>query len=162
MKSEVESQAAFLRHVVATIAYRGGKSIRDAPAGYGDFQIAPESRTPVQILSHMGDVLSWAIGKVDSNRARSGFEAESWSAEVERFFSLLADLDSALAGVSQGEFPGLRLLQGPLADTLTHIGQLAMLRRLAGAPVRGENYFEAHIVAGDVGAGQAPPTHEFD
>lgn len=162
MRSAAESEAALLRHLVATIAYRAGKSVRNAPAGYGHFELSPESRTPLRILSHMGDVLSWARGIVDSDPEWSASSAETWSEEVERFFRLLEDLDSALANVSGGEFPALQLLQGPLADTLTHIGQLAMLRRLAGAPVRGENYFEAEIVAGRVGPEQTPSTHEFD
>ena len=150
----------FLRHTVAVIAYRAGKSLRDIPAGYGDFELGPGSRTPMQILSHMSDVLTWAHSIVRGEQAWDPVTPQSWNAEVERFFGLLHDLDAAL--IEADDPPALRLLQGPLADTLTHVGQLAMLRRLAGAPVRGENYFRAKIVEGKVGPEQTPSPHEFD
>ena len=54
------------------------------------------------------------------------------------------------------------MFQGPIADALTHIGQIGMMRRMAGAPVRGENYFKADIAAGRVGAEQSAPRFEFD
>ena len=120
------------------------------------------SRTPLQILAHMGDVLSWALSIVDGEQVWSGSTAQSWSVEAERFFELLGQLDSALEVHTGENIPATRLFQGPFADTLTHIGQLAMLRRIAGSPVRGENYFKAQVIKGNLGPEQASPEHEFD
>ena len=87
--------------------------------------------------------------------------ARAWPAECERFFATLARFDAVLAGEEPLAATAERLFQGPIADALTHVGQLAMLRRLAGSPVRGENYFKAEIVAGRVGPQQAAPVKEF-
>jgi hypothetical protein len=162
MTNENVPQAEFLRHVVATIAYRGGKFIRDAPAGFAELEISPGSRTPLQILAHIGDVLSWALSIVEGDQAWSGSTAESWNTEAKRFFNLLIQLDRALKVATDENLPATQLFQGPFADTLTHIGQLAMLRRIAGAPVRGENYFKARVVRGNVGPEQVSPKYEFD
>lgn len=158
--NEAPTSVEFLRHTVAVIAYRAGKSLRDVPAGYGEFELGPGSRRPVQILAHMSDVLTWARSIVVGRQAWDPVAPESWEKEVDRFFERLEELDAAL--VRSEEPPALRLLQGPLADTLTHVGQLAMLRRVAGSPVRGENYFRAKIVEGRVGSEQASSPHEFD
>lgn len=150
-----------LRHALATLAYRGGKVLREAPEGFGGFLAAPGSRTPMQILAHVGDLLDWALSIVHGKQAWHDTAPERWSDQVERFFVRLAALDAALVA-AESELPLERLFQGPIADALTHVGQLAYLRRLAGAPVRGENYFKAAIEAGWIGAEQAPPAREFD
>jgi hypothetical protein len=53
------------------------------------------------------------------------------------------------------------LFQGPIADALTHVGQLAMQRRLTGAPTRGENFFVAVVTAGQVGEEQPAAVQPF-
>lgn len=85
-----------------------------------------------------------------------------WEDEVSRFFTELKRLDSYLASDAPLHAPAEKLFQGPIADALTHVGQIAMLRRMAGAPLRGENYFRAEIVVGRVGSEQSPRPVEFD
>ena len=85
-----------------------------------------------------------------------------WDQEVARFFAALTAFDRRLASGEPLECPAEKLFQGPIADALTHVGQLAMLRRMAGCGTRGENYFRATITAGRVGTDQAAPAFEFD
>ena len=138
-----------MRHFLATLAYRTRKTIIGAPADFGDFNGA--GKTPSQILSHMGDLLQWAISWFDEPRWKIA-DVGAWDDNVERFFLLLKDLDNRLAtNAPLRRYNDERLLQGPLADAMTHVGQLAMLRRMAGAPTTGENFAEAGIQIGDVG-----------
>jgi hypothetical protein len=151
-----------LRHTVATLAYRGGKVVREAPEGFAGFRAAPGTRTPAQILAHVGDLLDWALGLARGEHVWKDSTPLPWELEVARFFAGLGAFDAFLASEAPlGASPG-RLFQGPVADALTHVGQIAMLRRMAGSPVRGENYFKAEIAAGRVGAEQSPPRVEFD
>ena len=152
----------FLRHTVATIAYRGGKVLRGAPEGFGATSAGEGSRTAVQILSHCGDLFAWGLALADGEHKWSNTESDDWDRQVERFFAGLAAVDARLADPEPLGRPALRLLQGPFADALTHVGQIAMLRRLAGSPVKGENYFKAQIEAGRVGDDQDPSAFEFD
>ena len=85
-----------------------------------------------------------------------------WDQEADRFFAALKSFDDYLASTEPLQVPAEKLFQGPVADALTHVGQIAMLRRMAGGPVKGENYFVAEIVSGSVGAQQAVPRREFD
>jgi hypothetical protein len=151
-----------LRHALATLAYRGGKTVRGAPEGFATFRVAAGSRTPGEILAHVGDLLDWAAWMTRGEHRWQSSEPLSWDREVDRFFAALQTLDAALAAAPLPEgFGPEKVFQGPIADALTHVGQLAMLRRLAGSPVRGENYFRADIAAGRVGREQAPPRQEF-
>ena len=151
----------FLRHLVATLAYRAAKVLRDSPAGFGDTTVGVATRRPVQILGHMGDLMAWAVSLSRGEYVWKPEATEQWDVEVRRFFDGLAALDRAIAaGLPDGA--GEKLIQGPLADALTHVGQLAMLRGMAGAPVRPESYARAEIVAGRVGLDQAPPGKEFN
>jgi hypothetical protein len=152
----------FLRHTVATLAYRGAKAVRGAPEGFAEFSPAPGSRTPGQILAHVGDVLAWAAGMARGEHVWNDSAPLPWGREVERFFASLRALDEQLAASAPLATPAEKLFQGPVADALTHVGQIAMLRRMAGSPVRGENYVKAEIVEGRVGAEQAQPGSEFD
>jgi hypothetical protein len=151
-----------LRHAVATLAYRGAKAISNAPPELADFRAGDATRTPLQLLAHLGDLLEWGVSLAEGNQKWNVATPGTWEAESSRFFAALAQLDACLASHRTLGCRPERLLQGPVADALTHVGQLMMLRRLASAPVRSENYAIAEIVAGRVGAEQASPKFEFD
>lgn len=151
-----------LRHTIATLAYRAAKAVRNAPADFSSFRIGDSSRTPGQILAHMCDLLDWANWLALGEHRWSDSMPGEWEADVDRFFAGLARFDGYIAsGAPLGRSAGL-LFQGPVADALTHTGQLTMLRRLAGNPVRGESYLRAEITVGRVGADQPAPRVEFD
>jgi len=156
-----DEKRAFLRHTLATIAYRGGKAVRGAPDTFAAFCAAPTSRTPVQIVAHLGDLFEWALSIAQGSERWNNSEPLVWDREVARFFDTLQRLDAHLASDAAMAAPAERIFQGAIADALTHVGQLTLLRRLAGAPVRGENYYRADIVAGRVGAEQTAPHREF-
>ena len=151
-----------LRHAIATLAYRGGKAMREVPDDFATFAIGPTSRTPGQILAHIGDLLDWALSIAKGAQAWHDSPPDEWQRGVQRFFDGLGRLDAYLASDAPLGAPPEKLFQGPIADALTHVGQLAMLRRLAGARVKGENYFKADIAAGRVGPSQTAPRREFD
>jgi hypothetical protein len=156
-----DSKREFLRHLLATVAYRGGKAIRNAPAGFGDFRAGEGVRTPVSILAHIGDLFDWALSLALGKQAWKDSKPLPWDEECTRFFSVLKAFDDHLASEDVLHETPEKLFQGPIADALTHIGQIAMLRRMAGGPVKGENYHKAEIVGGRVGAEQASPRREF-
>lgn len=151
-----------LRHMVATIAYRGGKAIRGAPEGFGSVSVGEGSRSAVEILAHIGDLFEWARGLADGEHRWAESTELEWATQVDRFYAGLSEVDTRIASDEPLGRDPHRLLQGPLADALTHIGQLALLRRVAEAPVRGENYFKAEVETGRVGPDQNPPVFEFD
>ena len=157
----MDEKIALLRHTLATLAYRGGKALRGAPAEFAGFSIGKPPRTPGQILAHMGDLLDWSLSMVDGKETWHDSPALAWEQGTVRFFAGLEALDRRLASDAPPACPVERLFQGPIADALTHVGQIAMLRRLAGCPISGENYFVADIAAGRVGARQAAPVKEF-
>jgi hypothetical protein len=158
----MEHESMWLRHAVATVAYRGGKAVRGAPASFAGFRAAPGTRTPTQILAHVNDLFDWALHLADGSHVWKDSAPLAWEEEVARFHAGLARFDARLASDAPLGCPAEKLFQGPVADALTHVGQIAMLRRMAGAPMKGENYFKAEIEAGRVGADQAPPRVEFD
>jgi hypothetical protein len=151
-----------LRHALATLAYRGGKAVRGAPDRFGDFKTEAAIRTPGQVLAHVGDLLDWSIELADGRHVWHDSPPQSWPEELARFFQALARLDARLASDVPLGFSEKQLLQGPIADALTHVGQITMLRRMFGAPVRGENYLKADIVVGRVGPEQSAPPREFE
>lgn len=151
-----------LRHIVATLAYRGGKAVRGAPADFSTYRASGTTRTPGQILAHIGDLLDWSLKLADGGHEWHASPPQVWKQDVARFFAALEALDRRLATGAPLGCPAPKLFQGPLADALTHIGQIAMLRRMAGSPVRAENYVRAEIVAGRVGPDQPQPAMEFD
>jgi hypothetical protein len=162
MNETTDPKRDLLRHTLATLAYRGGKAVRDAPASFASFSNAPGGRTPADILAHIGDLLDWALRIVKGEARWVDSATLPWPEETARFFSSLSSLDAWLASDAPLGSPPEKVFQGPVADALTHVGQIAMLRRLAGCPMRGENYFVADIAAGRVGAQQAAPRREFD
>lgn len=155
----MDADIALLRHTVATLAYRAGKAMRGAPPEFGDF--AGAGRRPAEILAHMGDLFGWALALANGRHEWHESRPMPWDREVVRFFSVLQDFDRRLESGAPLGCPAERLFQGPIADALTHTGQIAMLRRLAGCPIKGENYFKADIRAGSVGLEQAAPKREF-
>ena len=158
-----DSARALLRHMVATLAYRASKAVRSAPPGFDAYQASPTSRTPLQILAHMGDLFDWALTMAQSRTAWHDSPPQAWDEEIARFFSALTTFDEYLATDAPIEMGILqKLAQGPVADALTHTGQLTMLRRAAGRPVRGESYARAEIVTGRTALEQAAPRWEFD
>ena len=159
---ESDTKRSMLRHTLATLAYRGGKAVRGASDSFASFKASETTRTPVEILAHVGDLLDWALSIAEGKETWHNAKPLPWNQEVERFHDALRKLDEYLA--SDGELSATceRLFQGPIADALTHVGQIAMLRRIAGEPMRGENYSIAKIEAGRVGADQAAGVREFD
>jgi hypothetical protein len=151
-----------LRHTVATVAYRGGKAMRGAPESFAAFALNDRCRTPVKILTHMGDLFDWALSMARGDAAWRDSEPLSWDAEIARFFAVLKKFDDYLASEEPLRSSAEDLFQGPIADALTHIGQIAMLRRLAACPIKGENYCKAEITTGRVGLEQAAPRREFE
>jgi hypothetical protein len=153
---------AWLRHTVAVVAYRGAKVCRDAPPTFADFRASEQARTPVEIVAHIGDLFDWGLSLAKGQQTWQNTPPLPWKQEVERFFATVGRFDAYLASVDTIACPAERLFQGPIADALSHIGQIAILRRIAGVPIRGENYFQADVKAGRVGAAQSPPKFEFD
>jgi hypothetical protein len=151
-----------LRHALATLAYRGGKAIRNAPSEFADFRCGDTVRSPGKILAHLGDLLDWALSMANGKREWHDSGPQAWHKDVDRFFGALKALDDYLASDQPLAAPVEKLFQGPIADALSHVGQIAMLRRVSGTPIRGENYYVADITAGRVGPEQSAPRREFD
>ena len=162
MMKNPDPNREMLRHTVATLAYRGAKAVRGAPESFASFKSSETTRTPAQILAHIGDLLDWALSIAKGAEAWNNSEPLEWNKEVRRFHAALESFDEYLA--SDAELSGTceRLFQGAIADALTHVGQLTLLRRMAGAPIKGENYSRAKIEAGRVGPEQETPKREFD
>jgi hypothetical protein len=152
----------FLRHILATIAYRTSKTMRGVPESFAEFRSGPTSRTPVQILAHMGDLFDWALTLIKDEPKWNASKPQEWVAECARFFAALGKFDDALASGKTIQCELTRLFQGPIADALTHTGQLAMLRHLHGCPMKGESYNRADIVIGRVGPEQTPPDPRYE
>ncbi len=134
-----------LRHLVATIAYRAGVATRDVPEDFTSARVASDVRTPLELLSHVADLMEWSAALVAGAERPPRVEDPDWDAALERLDAGLERLDQALAS---GFAPGLdvdALVQGPLADALTHVGQLLLLRRLAGVPAPPESYYRARL-----------------
>jgi hypothetical protein len=151
-----------LRHTLATLAYRGNKAVRDAPETFAEFRASAVGRTSVQILAHIGDLFDWALSIAEGQQRWRNASPLPWDREVARFHAALQAFDEYLASGKPLHASAEKLFQGPIADAFTHVGQLAMLRRLAGAPIKGENYFVADIATGRIGAEQARANREFD
>lgn len=161
IKPESEGTRATLRQLTATLAYRAAKVLRETPPGFATYRVAPNARSAVEIVAHMGDLMKWGISLAKGDHVWKAEGSDDWEHEVERFFRLLGELD---VHIEDHYFKGSveKLIQGPFADALTHVGQLSMMRGAAGSPVRPESYARAEIVAGRVGRDQAAAKAEFD
>lgn len=153
---------AVVRHIAATLAYRAAKVVRDVPPEFATTTFGGATRRPVDIVAHLADLMAWAITLARGDYVWKAEGSGDWNVEVRRFFDGLAALDRELAAPAPFRGSLDKLIQGPLADALTHVGQLAMLRGMSGAPIRPESYARADIVVGRVGLEQAPPGKEFD
>jgi hypothetical protein len=151
----------FLRHTLATVAYRGAKAIRGAGPDFAEYGSPETARTPAKILAHIGDLMEWGFSMADGSRKWNDSAPLAWEQESQRFFATLKKFDDYLASDKPLEVSAEKLFQGPIADALTHVGQIAMLRRLAGVAIKGENYFVAEVIVGRVGADQAAARKEF-
>jgi len=150
-----------LRHTVATLAYRAGKALRGAPPEFAEYRADSTGRTPVQILAHMGDLFDWALSIANGQQKWHNSQPLPWDQEVRRFFAALEAFDARLASSEPLQAPAGKLFQGPIADAINHVGQIAMLRRMAGCGMGGENYYVADIEVGRVGLEQAAPKVVF-
>jgi len=152
------------RHTLATLAYRAAKTMRDVPESFADFKPGPTSNTPLQIVAHMGDLFDWAYTMISGTPKWNAAEPGDWEGECERFFASLKKFDDALESGTPINYEITRMFQGPVADALTHTGQLALLRRLHGSPMKGESYNRADIAIGRISLEQTPadPRYEFD
>ena len=162
MTPEKTAARHLLRHTVATLAYRAQKTLKDAPASFVDQRLSAASRTPLQIVSHMGDLMEWAQRMAQGEYRWAPEPVAGWDATCDRFFKGLLALDAAIGDSALTEYSAEVIFQGPIADALTHVGQLAMIRGIAGAPVRPESYARAEIEVGRVGTEQSAVRKEFD
>lgn len=157
----MDEARALLRHTVATVAYRGGKAVRGAPASFASYSGDGSDRTALKILAHIGDLYDWALTQATGAEAWHDSTPLDWDREAERLFAALERFDAYLASDSPLAAPAGKLFQGAIADSLTHIGQIAILRRMSGAKMKSENYSKADIVVGRVGHEQTSPRREF-
>lgn len=155
----MEDNRELLRHTLASLAYRITRALEDAPEGFATFDGC--GRQPVQILAHMGDLFDWALSAVQGRERWHNSTPLPWPEEKSRFFAALKALDDYLASGSPLHAVAEALFQGPIADALGHVGQLAMLRRLAGSPTKGENFFVARINLGQISEKQPAPVQPF-
>lgn len=147
---DLKVKRELLRHMVATVAYRGGLAITDAPPDFAAFRAHETTRTAGEILAHIGDLLEGTRYLLKGEMVYLTSEPLAWREEVARFFAAVKQLDLFLASEEPLAGPVERFVQGPVGDALTHVGQIVMLRRMAGSPIRPGAYFTAEIVAGEI------------
>lgn len=146
----VDGKREVLRHMVATVAYRGGIAVSGAPEDFAVFRVDQDVRAPGEILAHIGDLLEGSLYLLRGEMVYLTSSPLPWAEEVSRFFSAAERLDAHLRSGARLACPVEKLIQGPIGDALTHVGQIVMLRRVAGSPVRAESYFTADIIPGMV------------
>ena len=136
--------------MVATVAYRGGLAVVDTPQSFASFRATSRTRTPGEILAHIGDLLEGSLYLLKGEMVFLTSTPLPWKEEITRFFSGIKNLDSYLASDAPLACPVEKLVQGPIGDALTHVGQIVILRRMSGNPIRSAAYFTAEIVAGEI------------
>lgn len=144
MKSDLKRE--LLRHMVAALTFRAKIAVSDAPENFAVFRISETVRTPAEILAHLGDLLKGSLYLMKGEFVYLNSAPLSWEEETKRFFSAAKEFDVYLASNEPLNQPIEKITQGPIADALTHVGQIVMLRRAAGSPVIAESYFTAEIV----------------
>ena len=153
----MDDKRQLLRHTVAALAYRASRALDGAPESFATFDGC--GRQPIQILAHMGDLFDWALSSVQGSERWHNSNPLPWQQEKARFFAALKAFDDYLASDQLLHAAAEPLFQGPTADALTHVGQLAMLRRIAGSKTCGENFFVAKITVGQVSEEQPEAVH---
>lgn len=143
-----DQKRELLRHMVATVAYRGKIAIEDAPADFGGFRATSETRSAAEVLAHIGDLLEGSCYLLKGEFVELSSQPLAWSDEVDRFMGAVKQLDDFLASDTPLAQPAEKMVQGPIGDALTHVGQIVMLRRIAGCPIGQTAYFTAEIVPG--------------
>jgi hypothetical protein len=149
----MSEKTEMLRQFLASIAYHATKAIKDAPASYQEYEAGNGVRTPRELVHHVTGVLSYAHSFFE-HYDTTYFDMQSWEYEVQQFYKILSKLDRSIQEKSPRDVSEEQLLQGPLSDTMAHVGQLLMLRRLAGSPVPSENFIYADIKRGILGPDQ--------
>ncbi len=150
MHSTSNIKRELLRHLVATLAYRGGIAISDAPENFSEFRASETTRTAGELLAHLGDLIQGSLYLVQGELVLLQSPPQLWGHDMARFFKAVKEFDHYLASEAPLAQPIEKIMQGPLADALTHVGQIVLLRRLAGKPIREASYFTAEIVAGQI------------
>jgi hypothetical protein len=135
---------------VATLAFRGGIAISDAPENFAALRAGEATRSAGEILAHIGDLIQGSLYLMKGEFIYLQSPARLWAKDVKRFFAAIEELDSFLASDAPLAQPIEKILQGPIADALTHVGQIVLLRRIAGKPIQAESYFTVEIKAGEV------------
>jgi len=155
----MDEKREFLRHTLATLAYRATRALEGAPDEFAEFSGC--AKTPGEILAHMGDLFDWALSIASGKQHWQNSTPLPWTEEKQRFYAALSAFDAYLSGPEPVHAELERLFQGPVADAINHVGQLALLRRLAGCKIKGENFFVAEIHSGQTGASQPEPLRTF-
>jgi hypothetical protein len=157
METNEDPKRALLVHFLAALAYRTQKALRGAPTEFALFEAGNRSRPPQELVRHMTDVLGYARTCLTGGTYRA-LPLPTMADEVQRFHDVLQDLGKLLmSGAPLGVITEEQLLQGPFADAMTHAGQLALLRRLAGEPVPPESFVDAAIRSDRLGPDQPEP-----
>ncbi len=150
MSLTVDLKREILRHLLATLAFRGGIAVSDAPENFAEFRAGKTTRTAGEILAHIGDLIQGSLYLMKGEFVCLQSPPQSWAEDVTRFFAAVEEFDLYLASDAPLAQPTEKILQGPIADALTHVGQIVLLRRLSGKPIRAELYFSVDIKAGEV------------
>jgi len=145
---QADPKRDLLRHMVATVAFRCSIAVDGAPLGFEDFRASGSTRSPAEILAHLGDLIEGTHYLLQGKFVSLVSKPSSWDEEVTRFYSAVRSLDSFLTSDEPLAHPVEKFVQGPIGDALTHVGQIVMLRRIFGAPVRQEPYFTIEIIPG--------------
>jgi hypothetical protein len=144
----IDPKRELLRHMVATVAFRGRIAVSGAPPNFAIFKAVESARTPGEILAHIGDLLYGSHFLLKGELVYLESDPLPWDDEIARFFNGVRELDSFLTTDLPLAHPVEKLVQGPIGDALTHVGQIILLRRIAGSPVETASYFEAEITPG--------------
>ena len=150
MSLALDLKRELLRHLAATLAFRGGIAITDAPENFAQFRADETTRSAGELLAHIGDLIQGSLYLMKGELVYLQSPPQSWTKDVKRFFAAVKEFDLYLASGAPLAQPIEKIVQGPIADALTHVGQIVMLRRLAGKPIHSEGYFDAEIVGGEV------------
>lgn len=144
----LDPKRELLRHMVATVAFRCSIAVDNAPSGFEDFLVSESTRTPAEILAHLGDLIEGSHYLLQGKFVSLVSDPHPWHEEVSRFYTAVHELDSFLASDAPLAHPVEKFVQGPIGDALTHVGQIVMLRRIFGSPIKQEPYFTIDIVPG--------------